>query len=67
MEQCHDIGEELRQDICVGAAIKGIYHDNAVFARKGAQRLITRMPLTQSICGEVDQHELGAMIRLDPM
>ena len=40
---------------------------NAVFARKGTQRLITRMPLTQSICGEVDQHELGTMIGLDPM
>ena len=40
---------------------------NAVFASKGTQRLITRMPLTQSICGEVDQHELGTMIRLDPM
>ena len=25
------------------------------------------MPLTWSICGEVDQHELGTMIRLDPM
>ena len=26
MEQCHDIGEEQRQDIGVGAAIREIYH-----------------------------------------
>ena len=94
MEQCHDIGEEQRQDIGVGAATRGICHvhteinpmsirvltgtkmipqlccatiHNAVFARKGAQCLITRMPLTQSICSEVDHHELGTMSRLDPM
>ena len=37
---------------------------NSVFASKGTQRLIPRMPLTQSISGEVDQHELGTMIGL---
>ena len=40
---------------------------NAVFARKGAQCVIMRMPLTQSVCSEVDYHELGTMVWLDPM
>ena len=72
MEQCHDIGEEQRQGIGVGAAIRDIHHvvsqgqsnvreyvhwfllpqlgratiHDAVFASKGTQCLIARMPLT---------------------
>ena len=41
-------------------------HD-AEFASKGTQDLIAGMPLTYSICCEVNQHKLGTVIRLDPM
>ena len=40
---------------------------NAIFARKGTQCVIMRMPLTQSVCSEVDNHELGTVVGRDPM
>ena len=41
-------------------------HD-AVLALKGAQSLITGMPLTKPICGEMDQHETVPMFRQNSM
>ena len=40
---------------------------NAIFARKRTQCVIMRMPLTQSVCSEVDNHELGPVVGRDPM
>ena len=35
---------------------------NAIFARKGAQCVIMRMPLAQSVCSKVDHHEPGTVV-----
>ena len=35
---------------------------NAIFARKGAQCIIMRMPSAQSVCSKVDHHEPGTVV-----